>query len=183
MAEITEPTAVKLIVGMLAGRRELLAESARRLAEYFGPIDLTGDIIDFNFTGYYEGEMGPGLLRQFVAFERLIDPGELAAIKRTTNDIEADLATAAADGPARPANLDCGYVTEGKLVLASAKDFSHRVYLGGGIYAEVTLQYVRGKWVAHEQTFPDYASGAYDEFLSQARRRLRRQLGRKEPKA
>ena len=180
MAETAEPQPVKLIVGMLSGRRELLGEAAERLARDLGPIDLSGEVVDFDFTHYYEAEMGGGLLRQFVAFERLIDPGRLADVKHTTNAIESQFAAAASGGPARPVNLDPGYVTEGKLVLASTKDFAHRVYVGGGIYAEVTLQYVHGKWVAHELTFPDYASGRYDAFLSEARRLLRQLLGRKE---
>ena len=179
MAEIAAPIRVKLIAGMLAGTRELLAQTAERMAKRLGPIDLTGDVTDFDFTHYYDREMGSQLLRQFVAFAELIDPGELAAIKLATNELEADFA-AASDGPARPVNLDPGYLTEAKLVLASAKDFAHRVYLGDGIYAEVTLQYTHGQWVAHEQTFPDYASGAYDGFLSEARRLLRRQLGHEE---
>lgn len=180
MGETRTPESVKLIVGMLSGRRELLSAAADRLAAEFGDVDVVGDVMDFDLTHYYDRQTGPSLLRQFVAFERLIDPARLAAVKLATNKIEQDFAAAAQDGPPRPVNLDPGYVTEGKLVLASVKDFSHRVYLRDGIYAEVTLQYVRGRWVAHEQTFPDYASGAYDGFLGEVRRHLRRQLGRKE---
>ena len=70
-------------------------------------------------------------------------------------------------------NLDVGYVTEAKLVLASMKDFAHRVYLGAGVHAEVTLLYRGGGWMSLEWTFPDYASGRYDTFLTGARRLLR----------
>ena len=112
-----------------------------------------------------------------------------AAIKLATNQVEAAFAAEARPAgrpphaPQRPLNLDPGYVTESKLVLASTKDFAHRVYLGDGIYAEVTLTYAGGRWRPHEHTFPDYASGAYDSFLARAREALRRQLGRKEHKA
>ena len=77
-------------------------------------------------------------------------------------------------------NLDPGYVTVSKLVLASAKDFAHRIYLADGIYSEVTLTYVHGVWRSHPYTFPDYASGRYDGFLTAARESLRRRLGRRE---
>jgi hypothetical protein len=132
--------------------------------------------------------MGEGLYRGFVAFEKLIDPERLAEIKIATNDIEARIAEAVHNGaepwagktppPVRPVNLDPGYLTLAKLILASMKDFSHRIYLRGGVYAEITLQYRNG-WQALPWTFPDYASGRYDAFLHQARQRLH-QYERKE---
>ncbi len=174
MGDISNPLPVKLIVGMLSRSREALAEASRRMEGAYGPIDLTGDVMDFNFTDYYEDEMGNGLLRQFVAFEGLIDPDAIVAIKRTTNEIECDYA----DGTRRTVNLDPGYITESKLILASTKDFAHRIYLGEGIYAEVTLTYVHGRWVRHPYTFPDYASGLYDTFLTRARDALRAKIKR-----
>lgn len=179
MGEIVTPPPVKLIVGMLSARPELLGRAVERLEAEYGPVDVTGEVIPFGFTDYYEKDMGKGLLRQFVAMERLIDPGEIAPIKVATNAMEEAFAAAEAPPP-RPVNLDPGYVTESKLVLASTKDFSHRIYLGGGIFAEVTLTYSHGRWTGGKWTFPDYASGAYDAFLDAARRKLRSQLGRKE---
>ncbi|HUU21743.1 MAG TPA: DUF4416 family protein [Phycisphaerae bacterium] len=179
MAEIVTPAPVKLIVGMLSARADLLGRAVERLEGAYGPVDVTGEVMEFGFTDYYERQMGKGLLRQFVAFGRLIDPGEIGPIKIATNAMEAEFAATDAPPP-RPVNLDPGYVTESKLVLASTKDFSHRIYLGGGIFAEVTLTYSHGRWTGHQWTFPDYASGAYDAFLDAARRKLRSQLGRKE---
>jgi hypothetical protein len=69
----------------------------------------------------------------------------------------------------RPLNLDPGYLTLGKLLLASTKDFAHRIYLGRGIYAEVTLQYKHGAWRHHEYTFADYRRADYQRFFSQCR--------------
>ena len=93
------PDPVKLIVGMLSARRELLVEAAQRLGAEYGPIDLTRDVIDFDFTHYYDRQMGRPLLRQFVAFERLIAPDQLAPIKLATNRLEAQFAAAAPAGP------------------------------------------------------------------------------------
>jgi hypothetical protein len=78
----------------------------------------------------------------------------------------------------RPINLDVGYITPAKLVLASMKNFSHRIYLRDGVYGEVTLLYRGRRWEALEWTFPDFASGRYDAFLSEARRRLRQEPAR-----
>ena len=180
MGVISTPLPAKLIVGILAGRDELLSAAAERLTRDYGPIDITSEVVPFEFTDYYLREMGPHLRRQFVAMEPLIPPEAIKDIKLATNAMEAEFAAADPAGPPRPVNLDPGYVTESKLVLASTKDYAHRIYLGEGIYAEVTLTYARGRWIAHEHTFPDYASGTYHAFLDLARQRLRQQLRRKE---
>jgi len=174
MAQTHQPRPVKLIAGLLAGQAEWLDAAVAALVERFGRTDVVSEDMAFDFTDYYEAQMGRDLLRRFVAFERLIDPGELAAVKCRTNELEAELAGRFTEVP-RPVNIDPGYVELGKLVLASAKNFSHRVYLRDGIYAEVTLQYRRGKWMAGPMTFPDYAGGRYDAFLTAARQRLAEQ--------
>lgn len=175
MAEPHPPPPVKLICGLLAASDERLTEARTMLAEAFGPIDLTGEVMDFPFTDYYDAQMGSPLLRQFVAFEKLVPPESLVEAKLATNELERRLAARQAGGPPRPVNLDPGYLESGKLILASMKNFSHRVYLSGGVYAEVTLMFRHGRWRALEWTFPDYASGRYDAFLTAARTRMRRQ--------
>jgi hypothetical protein len=173
MATPHPPDDVQLICGLLAADPELLDAVADELASAFGAIALRSEVMDFDFTHYYDAEMGRPLHRQFVAFERLVSPETLAEAKRRTNDIEAAFAARAAGRPSRPVNLDPGYLAPSKLVLASMKDFSHRIYLARGVYAEVTLQFRGGKWTALEWTFPDYASRRYDDFLTAARGRLR----------
>jgi hypothetical protein len=184
MAAILEPKPVKLISGLLCADKILLEKVRQELSERFGPIDVVMDAQPFDFTHYYDDEMGAGLYRSFVAFETLIDPGRLAEIKIATNELEDRFArdvregkiawTADSPPPARPVNLDPGYIAPSRLILASMKDFSHRIYLRGGVYAEVTLQYRNG-WQSLPWTFPDYASGRYDAFFHQAREALRRQ--------
>ena len=172
MGEAGKATAVKLICGLIAAGEERRRQAAERLAEVFGPVDLRSDAIPFDFTDYYNAEMGSGLLRQFVAFARLIDPGELAGIKRRTNAMEAEWAEGEGAARRRGVNLDPGYITPAKLVLATTKDFSHRIYLGDGIYAEVTLNFRKVGFRTFEWTYPDFKSGRYDAFLATARQRL-----------
>jgi hypothetical protein len=174
MAAITSPQPVKLICGLITSNVTCFATARTELKRLFGNEDLVSGILPFDLTEYYDDEMGTPLLRQFLAYETLIDPGMLGPIKRTTNQIEADLADRPPRRVARTVNIDPGYVAQSKLVLGSMKDFAHRVYLGEGVYAEVTLQY-RGGWQALPWTFPDYASGRYDAFLRQVRDRLREQ--------
>ncbi len=116
--------------------------------------------------------MGSPLYRRWVAFERLAAPDALAEAKLTTNAIEADLAAERAAGAPRPINLDPGYLDLARLVLASMKDHAHRIYLGRGVYAEITLLYQSRRWQKLPWTFPDFASGRYDAFLTAARGRL-----------
>lgn len=180
MADIRQPTPAKLIAGMLAGRTEWLDSAAEGLVDRFGPTELVSPDMVFDFTDYYRSQMGPGLIRRFLAFQRPIDPGRLGGIKHDTIALEGELARRfpAVD---RPVNIDPGYVQPAKLVLASTKDFSHRIYLGNGIHAEVTLQYRHGKWESLPWTFPDYRTGLYDGFLSAVRDRLKQRSADERP--
>ncbi len=176
MAEPTIAPDVRLICGMISTRRELLLRATQELTELFGPTDIISDVMPFDFTHYYDRQMGSPLYRQFASFQRLVKPDALASAKVATNRLEAEFAARSGGGPARPINLDPGYVDQSKLVLASMKDFSHRIYLGGGVYGEITLMYHKGSWDALRWTFPDYASGRYHPFLTAVRRRLRESL-------
>jgi hypothetical protein len=120
--------------------------------------------------------MGAGLLRRFHSFEHLVDPAELAEAKVATNAAESELADLLGGGVDRPVNLDPGYVCRAKLVLATTKDYSHRLYLGRGIYGEVTLAWQDGAFQPREWTYPDYASTRYTEFFARVRLAYTRKL-------
>jgi len=175
MAEPIAPSPVKLICGMLTSRPELFREAREAMARTHGPTDLSGEVLDFDFTDYYFEEMGRPLYRRFFAFERLVGPEELVEAKVMSNSLESDFASRPGAHVRRPINLDPGYVDTSKLVLASMKNFSHRLYLGRRVYGEVTLTYAKGAWRPMPWTFPDYASGRYSAFLDAARDRLKEQ--------
>ena len=167
---------VKLICGMLSSQAALLEQAEGPLAGLFGPVELASEVMDFDFTDYYRREMGGPLYRRFVAFAGCVSPEVLVEAKWSTNALEADFARRLGGSPPRPINLDVGYVEPSKLVLASLKNFSHRVYLGRSVYADLTLMYRKGRWEPLPWTFPDYASGRYHPFLSEVRRHLRRRM-------
>lgn len=165
MGHVTPVPPVKLVVGILSAHPDLLAQAVERLAVLYGQTDYLSPILPFTYTDYYLGEMGPGLLRQFVAFAELIGSGDLPSIKLQTNVLEAELAQ---DGRRR-VNLDPGYLNAGKLVLATTKDQQHRLYLGQGIYGEVTLRYRQGAWRPWDWTYPDYRSPEYAQVFAAIR--------------
>jgi len=172
MGEIFNPAPVLLILAASSRYAEAIEWARQRGAERYGCIALASNAFDFTETDYYTATMGSGLKKQFFAFERLIDPAALADIKRQTNDWEAEYAALARHPEPRPLNLDPGYITPAKLVLASTKDHAHRIYLRDGIYAEVTLAYRQRHWQPLEWTYPDYRRDDYQRFFTQCRDRL-----------
>jgi len=174
MGEIHKPNPVLLIVATISRYKEALSWTESRAVEQFGPLYLKSEAFDFTETDYYASTMGSGLKKQFLTFERLIDPGELASVKCRTNDWEAEYAALGRHEESRPLNLDPGYLTLAKLVLASTKDHAHRIYLGEGIYAELTLQFRGGTWQPCPWTYPDYRREDFQDFFSRCRVVLRR---------
>jgi hypothetical protein len=167
---------VKLFVGLLGADMDLLKRTRQLLRRRYGDTDLESDVRPFDYTDYYESEMGPDLQRWFLAFETLIAPERLVEIKHETNALEAELAEQLLDPLiSRPVNIDPGYLELGKLVLATTKDASHRLYLGRGIHAEVTLQYRSQGWHALPWTYPDYAAADFHPYFDQVRERLKQQ--------
>jgi hypothetical protein len=173
VGQIKQPKPVKLITSIFSGDETLLAVARGALSSRFGSLDYQSEVLPFNQTSYYAREFGTSLLRQIVAFATLIAPNHLAEIKCATNEIEL---TWSVDGKRR-VNLDPGYICLGKLVLATTKDYAHRIYLGQGIYAEVTLQYRHGAYQPWEWTYPDYASPRYLKICTEIRAIYAQQLG------
>jgi hypothetical protein len=173
MGTIKEPQHVKLIAGLIAASGEVLDAAIERLTMCYGTIDVRSERVPFTFTGYYADEMGAHLVRQWISFAQLVAPDRLAEIKRETNRLEETFVT----GGGRRVNIDPGYLTQANLILASTKDFSHRIALAYGIYGEVTLIYKKGKgFTALPWTYPDYQSAPATAFLLEARRRYQEQL-------
>lgn len=159
------------ILGMIGARPEILDRAESAVSHRFGPAVLRSADMPFDWTDYYEPEMGSGLKRRFRVFGSLFDPADLAVVKLWTNALEAELARESGGAP-RPVNLDPGYVTTAKLVLATTKNRAHRIYHSRGIYAEITLAYRDGDWRPLPWTYPDYRSEGYIAFFRRARAEL-----------
>ncbi len=175
MARPSPARPVKLFVGMLSGKLQHFAQARGMLERSFSPVDVESAVLGFDFTDYYEKEMRPGLKRKFLGFAELIDPSQLLAVKRESATLEAHFRQLEADIP-RPLNLDPGYVDLSKVVLSTFKDCAHRIYLGQGVYAEVTLHYHKGVFCDWPWTYADYRSRAYKRFFQEMRQRYLLQL-------
>ena len=176
VAQAIEPPPVKFIMGLILAQEAPVVAVRQQLEAAYGRIDLETALLPFVATRFYEREMGPALQRLFWSFEALIAPDALPGIKHETNAMERTSAVHAEQGWRRRVNLDPGYVDLAKLVLATAKDRQHRLYLGQGIYAEVTLRFSGGRFVPWEWTYPDYRTPEYLAFFDAVRRRYRQQL-------
>jgi len=149
------PKAVKLAMSFICSRGEDFASALAEADREYGPVDLVSEPVSFHFTDYYEREMGKGLWRRMVGFEPLIAPEQLVSIKLWANRVESQSRN---EQGGRRVNIDPGYVAGSKFVLATGKDYSHRIYLGGGIYGEITLIVPKGGLSPLPWTYPDYAS-------------------------
>ena len=175
MGAIRQFNPVKLFVGVLVSHARLLPEVEQRLAAAFGPIDHRSDVIPFDFTHYYEAEMGDVVDRVFFSFEGLIEADQLPEIKRQSNRMEEEMAPLL-EAVKRPVNLDPGYLEQAKVILTSTKNFYHRIYLGGGIFGEVTMHFKNNTYQFFPWTYPDYQSRDYQEFFLRIRQIYRSQL-------
>lgn len=163
------PQAVKPVVSIFTGDSSLFKEALSGCIKRLGPVDILSPILPFDHTDYYEKEFGKGLKRRLVSFERLIRPDELADVKIFTNGLErSDLP--AGDGKRR-VNIDPGCMALEKFVLASCKNFSHRIYIGRGVYAELTLMYEGSAFVSLPWTYPDYKDERMQAVLRMIRKR------------
>lgn len=188
MGAIRSPEPALLLVAAFGASDEALALGKARAEEKYGLIAKESEAYRVeDFTRYYDEEMGDALYKRFWIFERLVDPGSLADVKRQTNAWEEEIGrTLYARGRAatpRPLNLDPGYLELGKLILASTKDHAHRIYLRDGIFAETTLMYAKKRWVSAPWTYPDYQDAKNQAFFTACREYLKERLRDKTPKS
>jgi Domain of unknown function (DUF4416) len=155
------PRPAKLVVGLLMMSKDMLAPVAEELEIRFGPMDLVSSWLPFDYTSYYQKEMGAPLFRRMLAFRPLIAQDRLPEIKLATNAMEQDHAV----GGRRQVNIDPGYLLLERFVLATGKNYSHRIYIGQGIYADLTLVYQRRAFQALSWTYPDYCDQPLRRFL------------------
>jgi len=165
MGKVGAPHQVKLFFGFIFKEEPVYSSCRKIIEKHFGKIDLESGCFDFGLTDYYAAEMGTGLKKRFLSAERLIQQDKLASVKVFTNSLEKKFS----HKNCRLINIDPGILDHAKIILASTKDFYHRVYIGQGIFAEVTLAYQNKTYRGFEWTYPDFKSCAYIDFFKRLR--------------
>jgi hypothetical protein len=169
---MTEPksfSSVKLICGIIASEEKFFKRAEESLVELYGSLDLASQLFEFDFTDYYEKQMGQNLKRKFVSFASLICPEDISEIKIQTNALEEEIKEELKAGK-RIVNLDPGYMNASALVMATAKDFAHRIPLQHGIYAHLELLFGKNDARPLSWTYPDFKTKGYQEFFLKIRR-------------
>lgn len=159
------PQPAKLVIGLFTKNKSLLAPIAEELVRSFGAVDMMSRWLPFDYTSYYEAEMGSPLFRRMLTFKTLIEQDQLPQIKLATNAIEQKYLT----DSRREVNIDPGYMLHERFVLATGKNFTHRIYIGHRVYADLTLIYQKGDFRTLPWTYPDYADERMLVFLRQVR--------------
>jgi hypothetical protein len=172
MSRPTRADGVKLISSLFSSDKVFIDEIIRVLEHRFGSVDWRSPELFFDRTQYYAKEMGWPLHRRFVSFKELIRPQDAVEVKLETNRIEKEYLK---DGNRR-VNIDPGYISLERLILVTGKNYTHRVYLSKGIFADLTLIFNRGSFRPLEWTFKDYASPEIISLFNDVRERYKRQL-------
>lgn len=152
---------VKLFSGVIYSSRQVYEKTGKKLEKIFSFVDLESGEFNFDFTTYYNREMGSPLFRRFISFEKLISPEQLPDIKILTNRIEIETSI---DGN-RVVNLDPGYLSDANVIIATTKNYYQRVPLSKGIYAHMEYVIKRKKLVPLEWTYPDFKTPRYMDFF------------------
>jgi uncharacterized protein DUF4416 len=172
MSQPKPPQPAKLVIGVFTNDKRLIGTIVSRLSELFGAIEVMSPMIPFDYTDYYKPEMGSGLVRRMIAFKPLIAQDTLSTIKLKTNIIENEFSSDAR----RNVNIDPGYLVRERFVLATGKNFTHRIYIGNNIYADLTLIFQKGGFRPLPWTYPDYMEKNMHAFLYRVRNKYIKDL-------
>lgn len=166
MGQVNPYPPVKLIAAIAVSDVDLWPSVRKDLETHFSPMDYCLDWYDFHHTDYYYKEMGASLKKRMVSFAGLIRAETLPEMKLKAHQLEDHYAI---DGK-RQSNIDPGYLTLSKVVLATTKDFSHRIYLAKGIFADLHLKYQHQRFQPQEWSYPDYREEKVLRFFVEVRK-------------
>ena len=172
MGSVRAPEKAKFFAGIFSSDAAIFPDIQRRLEKSFGPADFESAVLDFSHTDYYTDEFGDCLKRQFFSFRRPASLEGIHKAKLITNRLEARFMKHGK----RTINIDPGYLTLSKVVLLTTKDYTHRLYLAKGIYAEVTLYFKDRTFNPWPWTYPDYRTGEYRELFNAIRHRFHKEV-------
>jgi hypothetical protein len=142
----------KLFFGLMYTDALLYEKTKGILSDKLGIVAKEGPEFDFSCTDYYTKEFGQGLKKRFIVMSTIILRTDLPKIKQFTCELE----TRFASNEKRQINIDPGYITLNNVVVASTKEFSHRIYLGEGIFGDLQMVLKKEKAEFFVHTYADY---------------------------
>lgn len=143
------------------------------LQKTWGLIRHRGKLFAFDRTGYYEPEMGDGLYRGVVSFEKTIPAETIAQEKERSNALELSLAAERLDA-GRSVNIDIGYMDLDKVVLPSYKRGPYKLYAGKGVWLDMLLTYSKGMFHPTKWAFEDFVRNPYQHDLQLIREKFKK---------
>jgi len=165
MARAQKPPKGRLIVSIIYNSMDGLSDALKLLEKQFGRVQCETIEISYASKDYTE-EMGERLQRRFYSFEKMVERDRLPEIKALCHKIEKQFGDLVRDYAFRTVNIDPGILTPDNVVMASHREFNHRIYLGEGVFGELTLVYSRGRFVRLAWTPAEFCEGeAIDFFL------------------
>ena len=172
MAIIKKHQPVKGFAGITFSEAVNLEKVLEPLQLQLGRIDQMSEIFTFDpFTDFYQVEMGSPLKKVFVAFAATVQADFLPEMKHISNKLENEFLVKGN----RIVNIDPGYLTQAKVVLATTKDYSHRIYLTKGIFGDLHLVYKDRSYQSQPWTYPDYQQTLVISFFNTLRESFRKQ--------
>lgn len=173
MSILKKPLPVKLFFSIFSNKIDVMEEVIKELNNQYGLIDIKSSLMNFDQTNYYENEFGKNLKRLLIFFENLIAPEEIVDVKIKALNLENFYS----ENNKRLVNIDPGYLTLSRVILTTGKDYTHRIYLCKGVYADLTYIFKKGEgYISLPWTYPDYASNEMKRYFLEARKVYKEQL-------
>lgn len=170
-SQFSEP--VQLIAFVLQKGGEWNASVLEALEKTWGPIRHKGKLFPFDKTNYYEPEMGDGLFRGVLSFEKTIPAETIALEKERSNALEQTLA-GNPETFMRNVNIDIGYMDLDKVVLPSYKRGPFKLYAGNGVWLDMLLTYAKGVFHPTKWAFEDFVRNPYQHDLQLIREKFKK---------
>ncbi|HAF07393.1 MAG: DUF4416 family protein [bacterium] len=159
-----------LFCGLLYSDRNIRYKVLSEIRDAFGEIRSFSKTLEFSkFSHYYDNEIGENITREWISFEETVSLESLFEKKRISIDIENRFKISGN----RKINIDPGVITLNSVQLLTTKNYSHRVYLGEGIFCEVTFIFTKNGIKYLEWTYPDYKSDEAKNFFLKEREFLK----------
>jgi len=172
VGKIKKPKDVKLLFSLLTNKEKLIVEVSKILSEKYGKIEEISEKFEFTHTNYYTPELGENLFRRFLVIKPLIPREHIALVKVFTNKVEEKFSI----NGKRQINIDPGYITLENFILFTTKNYTHRIYLESGIYADLTLIFHKKEFHPLNWTYPDYREKIIRDYLKKIREKYKKQL-------